>query len=615
VNHQIGSFVVGVVSLMAVVLCAHTRPPQEQPPVFKSAANHVLVDVIATDKDDKPVTDLTVADFEIRKGGVLQAIADFEHVSIPVTDRKIDLKAPLPPPPDAFTNAPPPPNARAFVFVMWSLSPANIVPIKRMMTSFISALQPVDEVAIVYARRSDLSQDFTSDEGKLIRAVNNLNAAIPGGGSIRDWLFMMNNVLRSLAAARDSRHVIVFISEGFPNLNPASPEVAEIFREAVQRNIPVYTMDPRGLMAPPLGLEGHLEDQRPDGLERIRSVERDKDGLRVIALNTNGRSFVNNWNVPRAAAGLIGDNNSYYLLGFYPSPYEADGKFHDIDVRVTRPGVKIRAREGYRAEGPPSANAKPPRLVDSLGAGLPGGELQFRATAAPLVPGGKGVTTLLTLEVAYPEEARGADRLDLVWIAIDPDGRPRASGQNAVTVDLVGPSPRVMIYDAIDLPRGLLTVRVALSSRVTKTNGTVHIPVEVRNFTKNRLDVAPLVVSRSPAPSPQHVEIGNALRLAPVTPTTARVFSRDDRLRVVARVFSSKDGAVNAEMSLTLLTGQVRALPVLRSESKAAAGAADYVGDVSLRDLPPGRYVLAFSAGRASSNDAPVQRATTFDVK
>lgn len=103
---------------MTVVLCAQTRPPQEQPPVFESAANHVLVDVIATDKNDKPVTDLTVADFEIQQRGVLQTIADFEHVSIPVTDRTIDLKAPLPPPPDAFTNAPPPPNARAFVFVM-----------------------------------------------------------------------------------------------------------------------------------------------------------------------------------------------------------------------------------------------------------------------------------------------------------------------------------------------------------------------------------------------------------------------------------------------------------------------------------------------------------------
>jgi len=100
---------------------------QTQQPVFKSAVIHVRVDVIATDKNDKPVTDLTADDFEIRQSGVLQKISDFERVSIPAIDRKIDLKAPQLPPVDVFTNAPPAPNARSFIFVMWALSTDYIV--------------------------------------------------------------------------------------------------------------------------------------------------------------------------------------------------------------------------------------------------------------------------------------------------------------------------------------------------------------------------------------------------------------------------------------------------------------------------------------------------------
>lgn len=602
---------VGIVILAAggLILSAHT-----QTPVFKAAAIHVRVDVIATDKDDRAVTDLNASDFVITQNGAPQTIADFEYVSIPTIDRKIDLKAPQRPPADTFTNAPPPPNARAFVFVQWTTSAQNIVPIKRMMTSFVSALQADDQVAIVYARRSDLSQDFTNDPTKLVRAINNLKATV-GISPLRDWLFAMHNVMSSLAAAREPRRVIVLISEGFPIRFPMPPEIVEIFQEAVRQNIPIYTMDPRGLMAPPLGLEGHLEDQRPNGLERIRGLQEEKDGLQIVAENTNGRAFVNNWNVPQSAATLIGENNSYYLLGFYPSPYDADGKFHDIDVKVKRPGVRIRARQGYTSEAPPAANAKPPRLIDSLGAALPGGDLILRATAAPLAATAKGASTQLSMDIDYPSGATGHDQLDLVWLAIDPDGKPRASGQNSVSVDLAGKAPHVTIHDLIDLPKGQLIVRAALASHVTKTTGFVHVPIDVRDLGKKRIDVASLVMNRSPAPASQLLDIGNGLRLSPVTPTTARVFANGDHLRVLARVFFAKSAAIAGEMSLTLPTGETRAIPATRSAPTSIDGSADFIGDLELKDLPAGQYVLTFAAKNPSSKDAPAVRAISFEVK
>jgi len=587
---------------------------QTQQPVFKSAVIHVRVDVIATDKNDKPVTDLTASDFEIRQKGVPQTISDFEHVSIPPIDRKIDLNALQPPPADSFTNAPPPPSARAFAFVMWGLSPENIVPIKRMMTSFVSALQPDDEVAIVYGIRSDISQDFTNDTTKLVRAINNLRGGL-GFPPLRDWLFSMHNVMQSLNSAREPRKVMIFVSEGFQLRFPMPLEVTEIFRESVRLNIPMYTMDPRGLMAPPLGLQGHLEDQIPNGLERIRGIQKEKEGLQIIAENTNGRAFVNNWNVPQSAAELIGDNNSYYLLGFYPSPYEADGKNHEFEVKVKRPGVRVRARESYKSEAPPSAGAKPPRLIDNISAGLPGGELLIRATAAPLAPGAKGVKTVLTIDVSYPAGASGHDQLDLVWVAIDPDAKPRASGQNSVVVDLAGKTPHVTIHDVIDLPKGLLTVRVALSSQVTKTNGTVHVPIEVRDLTRKKPEIAALVMNLSPAPPTQLLEIGNALALSPATPTTLRTFSPSDRLRILARVFAPNGDAVAGDMTLTLPAGETRVIPTTRVPVKGVTAAWDYTGGLALKDLAAGRYIVSFSAKETSSNDKPAVKATTFEVK
>ncbi len=35
------------------------------------------------------------------------------------------------------------------------------------------------------------------------------------------------------------------------------------------------------------------------------------------------------------------------MLAYYPPTDKRDGKFHKIDVRVTRPGLTVRARKGY----------------------------------------------------------------------------------------------------------------------------------------------------------------------------------------------------------------------------------------------------------------------------
>ena len=58
-----------------------TPAPQPPPPSFRTEANYVRVDAYPT-KDDRPITDLTQADFEILEGGAPQKIEQFERVVI-----------------------------------------------------------------------------------------------------------------------------------------------------------------------------------------------------------------------------------------------------------------------------------------------------------------------------------------------------------------------------------------------------------------------------------------------------------------------------------------------------------------------------------------------------
>ena len=62
---------------------------------------------------------------------------------------------------------------------------------------------------------------------------------------------------------------------------------------------------------------------------------------------------------------MVQDASAYYLLGYAPVLTPVDGKFHKIDVKVRRKGVRALARHGYWA----------PRPEELLSVGVSGGDL------------------------------------------------------------------------------------------------------------------------------------------------------------------------------------------------------------------------------------------------
>src|ERR1041385_226773 len=85
-----------------------------QQPTFRAGVDHVSVDVVVTDTDDRPISDLTQADFGIIDGGRAQTISDFEFVSVPVVHRTLDVAETSVPPADVVTNDPPSRKSRIF---------------------------------------------------------------------------------------------------------------------------------------------------------------------------------------------------------------------------------------------------------------------------------------------------------------------------------------------------------------------------------------------------------------------------------------------------------------------------------------------------------------------
>jgi hypothetical protein len=72
----------GVATAITVTAVLLAQDGTQAPPVFRTQANYVRVDVFAT-RDGTPVADLTKDDFELLDNGVPQAIEQFERVVVP----------------------------------------------------------------------------------------------------------------------------------------------------------------------------------------------------------------------------------------------------------------------------------------------------------------------------------------------------------------------------------------------------------------------------------------------------------------------------------------------------------------------------------------------------
>src|SRR6188768_261166 len=167
---------------LVISLLAMTYGASAQQPSFRVSTSRVVVDVVATDARDRVVTDLTATDFDVLLNGRRQKILEFQRIDISSPRRNtalVDAQPFL----DTATNARPGPRGRAFAFILDdpALDPADIFRFKRMMVEFLRGLSPDDQVAMTYVTRSDLSQDFSRDEARLVRAVNNINAAVGTG--------------------------------------------------------------------------------------------------------------------------------------------------------------------------------------------------------------------------------------------------------------------------------------------------------------------------------------------------------------------------------------------------------------------------------------------------
>ena len=170
-------------------------------------------------------------------------------------------------------------------------------------------------------------------------------------------------------AGLQGRKSMVWVSSGFPLDVGGQTVGSNALRQAEQAltdaNVAIYPVDARGLTAPSVDADVASPPVNPrtgpaNGLPTDPKIFRDSfapdpiGSMQKLALDTGGRAFFNTNDLANAVEHALEDGRLTYVLGYYPSHAQWDGRFRDIKVTVDRPGVEVRYRKGYLAYSPPT---------------------------------------------------------------------------------------------------------------------------------------------------------------------------------------------------------------------------------------------------------------------
>jgi Ca-activated chloride channel family protein len=278
--------------LAALVVPAQPVLRGQTPPIatFSSGINLVEVYATVTDREGQPVTGLTVGDFRVMEDRTPQTITTFAAGEFPLSiTLAID---------------------RSF-----SMAGERLALSKRAAQTFIESLRPTDEV-MVLAIGSEI-ETITPPVAAREAAATRWEAMDPWGTTP---LYDATAQALDAIQARSGRRALLLISDGIDR--DSGTTATELIARARQSNVLIY----------PVAIGG----TRPPLFAELANV-------------TGGRTFFidDPKRLESQLAALARELKFQYLLGYAPSQPGTNPGWRSIDVTVSRPDARVRARDGY----------------------------------------------------------------------------------------------------------------------------------------------------------------------------------------------------------------------------------------------------------------------------
>jgi len=508
-----------------------------------------------------------------------------------------------------------------------------------------------------------------SDVERGLRAVNVLNS--------------MKNLAEFMGGVRGRRKAMLLFSEGldYPMAEAFTDSTSgnEIIRAtqdamtaAAQANVNIFTLDPRGLIGMTTDLIETTRSGPPaeagttdvgtwvSGTQALLSeMNISQNSLRTLAEGTGGVAGVNMNSLVDIFDQIVEANSRYYLLGYTPPTHPRDGRFHKIEVRVTRPGLKVTARKGYpsphgRTAEERKRDEEAKRLRDSRKGGANNTSAELREILnAPVQQPSLPLTvqaaafrnTPAEASVAITVEVDGSrltfappnskslltDNLELSLFSLSAAGKAQRGYRSELNLGVLPATlERIKTYGVrahqrIPLAPGRYQIRVAVRESVGGQAGSVFYDLQVPDFRKDPIMVSGLLLTSVAAQqtlTAQHD--AEAEKLLPAPATTRRDFQQSDVLAVLADIYDNTAPAQPRVIDVAARLVSESGRDVFAAHDSLVNGGTDtsknwttfvLTKQIPLKDVPPGRYLLRIEArDRTRMGQAPAATETVISV-
>jgi VWFA-related protein len=345
--------------LLVLFLCA---------PQISARQNHsaghpgdrIYLDVVVSPKSGRPIKGLQKLDFTILDNDVPQTISSFEAID----GRQSRIEVIL-----------------VFDAVNIGSREAAITfeEIKKFLKSEGGRLAYPTAVAMLTDKGLESALDFSQDGNAISAALGKHGIALRsitensdrGGGSAR-FEISFQAFAQILADEREKpgRKVVLWVSPGWPRLVGLENECdaklrqlqEEVFGNIVEvstqlRNgrITLYSLDPTALGDLEMGLTDpptiHLRPSDKNvyvlGAYKPSDVGPGDLRLETIATQSGGAALHPGNDVASALRKCLADTAAYYEISFDPTITTQPNEYHRLEIRVAKPGLVARARQGF----------------------------------------------------------------------------------------------------------------------------------------------------------------------------------------------------------------------------------------------------------------------------
>lgn len=684
------------------------QPPAAQPnavPKFTSSTTLIVETVSVKDKSGKPVEGLTAKDFKITENGVEQAISFCEYQKLEDDSSAAaliprDAPKPAEPAKPAVDDKPKPPPVTNVQIA--SEAPGDIkFRDKRLLVLYfdMTAMPIPDQLRALTAARqfiqkqmtkSDIMavmkyeggsvraiQDFTDNRDTLFATIDKMiaaegqgfdenaaddSAADTGSAFGQDdsefnifntdrQLSALQTAVRMLGQLNEKKALIYFASGMHLNGVDNQAQMRATVNSAIKANVTLFPIDARGLVA--MAPMGDATRGSPGGVGMYsgsgamaftNNFQRSQDTMYALAADTGGKALLD---VNDLTVGMVNAQkalSSYYILGYYTTNTNPDGKFRKIQVSVADTlQAKLDFRSGYFANktfNKFTTADKERQLEDALMLGDPITDLtiQMEVNYFQLNRAEYYVPVVMKIPGSELVLARrgGAEHtvIDFIGEIKDEYNTTVQNIRDKVDIKLSGETAAQLVKKPIQydtgytLLPGSYTIKVLARDDETGRIGTYMSKFVVPNLNKEdkRVPISSVVLSS------QRVDLRDALYTAgkdkdqatnplvvegtKIIPSVTRVFSTQRDMFIYLQAYEPGTTETKPVVAfVTFYRGKAKAFEtpplIVQHDTGTRLRTVPLKFSVALAKLPPGRYncqvtVLDPTGQKANTWQAPV---------